>query len=118
MGVVGERAHIDTRPIERSEDRIFLSHRRGATGDYEPMSSHGVHQVVKDAGARARLTKRVYPHLPRHSWMTEMIRNSMSPIQLSIIAGASMQVIQEHYTHLTKDDAYDAMIRVLAAQRA
>jgi hypothetical protein len=49
--------------------------------------------------------------------MTEMIRNGMSPIQLSIIAGASMQVIQEHYTHLTKDDAYDAMIRVLTVRR-
>jgi hypothetical protein len=28
-----------------------------------------------------------------------------------------MQVIQEHYTHLTKNDAYDAMIRVLTARR-
>jgi hypothetical protein len=25
--------------------------------------------------------------------------------------------IMEHYTHLTKDDAYDAMIRVLTVQR-
>ncbi len=110
--------HVDERPLERSEDRIFLSLRRGPTGDYDPMTTHGVHQVVKDAAARARLGKRVHPHLLRHSWMTEMIRNGMSPIQLSIIAGASMQVIQEHYTHLTKDDAYDAMIRVLTARRA
>jgi site-specific recombinase XerD len=109
--------HIDERPVERSEDRVFLSLRRGPTGDYDPMTPHGVHQVVKDAAARARLGKRVHPHLLRHSWMTEMIRNGMSPIQLSIIAGASMQVIQEHYTHLTKDDAYDAMIRVLTARR-
>jgi hypothetical protein len=28
-----------------------------------------------------------------------------------------LQVIMEHYTHLTKDDAYDAMIRVLTVQR-
>ena len=46
--------------------------------------------------------------------MTEMLRNGMSPIQLSIIAGASIPVIMEHYTHLNKDDAYDAMIRVLS----
>ena len=109
--------HIDSRPIERTADRIFLSHRRGPIGDYEPMTSHGVQQIVKDAADRAKFTKRVHPHLLRHSWMTEMIRNGMSPIQLSIIAGASMQVIQEHYTHLTKDDAYDAMIRVLTARR-
>jgi site-specific recombinase XerD len=56
-------------------------------------------------------------HLLRHSWMTEMLRNGMSPIQLSIIAGASIPVIMEHYTHLNKDDAYDAMIRVLTVRR-
>jgi integrase len=109
--------HIDGRPPERSADRIFLSLRRGPIGDYAPMTSHGVHQVVKDAAARARLSKPVYPHLLRHSWMTEMIRNGMSPVQLSVIGGASMQVIADHYTHLTKDDAYEAMIRVLAARR-
>jgi hypothetical protein len=49
--------------------------------------------------------------------MTEMLRQGMNPMQLSIIAGASLQVIQQHYTHLTKDDAYDAMIRVLTVRR-
>jgi uncharacterized protein (DUF433 family) len=38
----------------------------------------------------------------------------MNPIQLSLIAGASPDVIAQHYTHLTKEDAYDAVIRVLA----
>jgi len=105
--------YIAGRPVERTGDRLFLGLRRGASGAYEPMSAHGVHQVVKDAAARSELKKRVFPHLLRHSWMTEMLRKGMTPIQLSIIAGASMQVIAEHYTHLTKDDAYDAMIRAL-----
>jgi integrase/recombinase XerD len=107
--------HIDGRPLDRSADRIFLSLRRGRNG-YEPLTASGVHQAVRDAVVRARLTKSVYPHLLRHSWMTEMLRNGMSPIQLSIIAGASIPVIMEHYTHLNRDDAYDAMISVLASR--
>ncbi|MGH8303006.1 MAG: hypothetical protein ACRET5_16225, partial [Steroidobacteraceae bacterium] len=59
--------------------------------------------------------KRVFPHLLRHSWMTEMIRHGMNPIQLSVIAGASPLVIAAHYTHLTKEDAYEAMLRVIAS---
>jgi hypothetical protein len=39
------------------------------------------------------------------------------PIQLSIIAGASLQVIMENYTHLTKDDAYDVMLQAIAGGR-
>lgn len=109
--------HIDGRPIERSADRIFLCLRRGQTGRYEALTGSGVYQVVKDAVIRAGIAKRVYPHLLRHSWMTEMLRRGMNPVQLSIIAGASLPVIQEHYTHLTKDDAYDAMLRALAGIR-
>ncbi len=107
---------IAARPEERTADRIFLSLRRNPLGEYEPLSSNGVYQVVREAVCRAGIRKRVHPHLLRHSWMTEMLRNGMSPIQLSIIGGASMEVIAEHYTHLTKDDAYDAMLRVLSAR--
>jgi len=67
---------------------------------------------------RARITKHVHPHLLRHSWMTEMLRQGMNPLQLSLIAGTSLPVIMEHYTHLTKEDAYEAMIRVLAVTQA
>lgn len=109
---------IESRPVDRASDRIFISFRRGPGGEYEPLTSNGVYQVIKDAVARAGIKKRVHPHLLRHSWMTEMLRHGMSPIQLSIIAGASVQVISEHYTHLTKGDAYDAMLKVLSAGQA
>lgn len=106
--------HIDGRPLDRSSDRLFLGLRRGPLGRFDALTSNGIYQVVKDAVARARITKRVHPHLLRHSWMTEMLRQGMNPVQLSIIAGASLQVIQQHYTHLTKDDAYDAMLKILS----
>jgi len=108
---------IDGRLEERSSEAIFLSARRRPSGDYEPLTDGGVYQIVKDAVARAGIQKRVYPHLLRHSWMTEMIRNGMHAIQLSIIAGSSMEVITQHYTHLNKDDAYDAMMLALTARR-
>ncbi len=93
---------IDSRPEDRTADRIFISMRCSPrAGRHEPLTSNGVYQVVKDAVSRAGIKRRVHPHLLRHSWMTEMLRHGMSPIQLSIIAGASVQVISEHYTHLT-----------------
>lgn len=105
---------IESRPDDRESDAIFLSHRRSG-GVHTALTEGGVYQVVKDAVRRARITKPVYPHLLRHSWITEMLRRGMNPIQLSIIAGASPEVIAAHYTHLSKDDAYDAMIRALTS---
>ena len=107
---------IDSRPDERTSDQIFLTHRRH-DGMHNGLTNMGVYQVVKFAFQRTRMTKHVYPHLLRHSWMTEMLRNGMNPIQLSIIAGASPEVIAAHYTHLNKDDAYEAMIRALGGGR-
>jgi hypothetical protein len=42
-----------------------------------------------------------------------MLRNGMGPIQLSLIAGASPEVIASCYAHLTKDDAHSVPLRVL-----
>ena len=108
---------IAERPEERSSDAIFLAQRRGRLGVYDALTVGGVYQVVKEAVARAGIAKRVYPHLLRHSWMTEMIRCGMNLVQLSFIAGASPDVIAQHYAHLTRDDAYESMIRALSPRR-
>lgn len=107
--------HIAARPHDRSSDRVFLSLRRNGAGGYDPLTPNGVYQAIADAVARSGVSKRVHPHLLRHSWMTEMLRQGMSPIQLSLVAGSSVQVISDHYTHLTKGDAYESMIRALSA---
>ncbi len=48
--------------------------------------------------------------------MTEMLLPGMNPLQLSRIAGASIQVIKQHYEHLTDDDAYEALLKALAGR--
>ena len=105
---------IESRPTGRQSDGIFIGHRR-RDGIYTALTQIGVYRCVKDACHRSGITKPVYPHILRHSWMTEMLRRGMSPIQLSIIAGASLEVINAHYTHLNKSDAYEAMMRALSA---
>ncbi len=109
---------INGRPADRSEDRIFLTARRSPLGEYDGLTGSGVYQVVTDAVARAGITKHVHPHLLRHSWMTEMLRQGMNPLQLSLIAGTSVPVIMDHYTHLTREDAYTSMINALNPGRS
>ena len=109
--------YIATRPDQQT-DSLFLALRRGRSGDYEPLTESGIRQLVRDAGLRANLRRPVNPHLLRHSWMTEMLRQGIEPLHLSLIAGASLKVIQDHYEHLNQDDAYEAMVKALAARDA
>lgn len=102
---------------DRAGDRLFTSSRRGSGGGYEPLTESGVAQMVSAVAREAQLGKAVHPHLLRHSWMTEMLRKGMNPIQLAAIAGASEKVIAEHYAHLSHDDAYEAVARALLGSR-
>jgi integrase/recombinase XerD len=106
--------HIAALPTDRESDRLFVSLRRGRLGVYEPLTDSGIKQVVADAAKRAGLGRTVHPHLLRHSWMTEMLRRGVNPLQLRVVAGASPEVIARHYEHLNEEDAYDAMLHALA----
>ena len=101
------------RPADAAGGRIFYSSRRLHGETYEPLTESGVAQMVGLLGKQAQLGKPVHPHLLRHSWITEMLRRGMNPVQLAAIAGASEKVIADHYAHLSQDDAYDAMAKAL-----
>jgi integrase/recombinase XerC len=108
--------YAENRPSDASTDQIFVGLRRGRSGEYEPLTESGVRQLVQGAGQRINFRCNVGPHLLKHSWITEMLRQGMSPIQLSKIAGTSVNVIMAHYEHLNHEDAHIAMAKALIAR--
>lgn len=110
-----ERFVAKTRPQDAHGDRIFLGLRRSATtGEYEPLTTSGVEQLVRGLGQRCGFTDPVHPHLFRHSFATWALTQGMNPIQLAEILGhTSLTMIQQVYSHLSPTDAYDAMAAML-----
>jgi len=96
-----------------TSDQLFLS-RRCMRGEYQPITSSAVRQMLRNVMHRAGVNKRVYPHLFRHSFATEALRRGMNPVVLAKILGhRSLQMIDRVYSHLNTDDAYDAVMRML-----
>jgi site-specific recombinase XerD len=105
------------RPAGTRSNRIFIGLRKRRYGEYEPLTESGVLQVVETATIAADISKRVYPHLFRHSYGTFMLSQGMNPILLAQIMGhSSLAMIQNVYAHLTPSDAYEAMLRALEDQ--
>jgi site-specific recombinase XerD len=103
------------RPKDAARDEIFLSLHRGRSGDYTPLTTSGVRQMVKRTAYRAGFEKRVYTHLMRHSFATNSLRDGMSPMLVAKIMGHnSLRMIERIYSHLTDQDAYDAMMEMYA----
>jgi integrase/recombinase XerD len=67
---------------------------------------------------RAGMTRRVHPHLFRHTFATEALRCGMDSVQLAAILGHSgVAMVEKVYAHLTADDAYDAIIAMRTVAR-
>ncbi len=102
------------RPAGLSTDRLFVSRRRRPGGDYEPLDTSGVQQMVRLLAAEAGIKKPVYPHLLRHSYATWALTKGIDPIMLADVLGHnSLTMIQQVYAHLAPQDAYNAMAKAL-----
>ncbi|HEY8635524.1 MAG TPA: tyrosine-type recombinase/integrase [Candidatus Dormibacteraeota bacterium] len=100
------------------DEHVFLTLKRRDRVDYAPLSIAGLQLALWSLGKEARIEKRVYPHLLRHSFATWALSRGMNPIQLAQILGhSSLRMIQQVYSHLTPGDAYDALMSLLVDQR-
>jgi integrase/recombinase XerD len=101
------------RPRVRTE-RVFIAERRRPGGDYEPLTEDGIYRAIKYAVARSGIERRVYPHLLRHSAITDLAaRRRLHPGLVSEITGVSVQVISQHYLHPTDEETWEAVMRAL-----
>ena len=99
---------------ESASDLLFLGNRRSwRSGEYEPLTESGTEQMIRDLGLDV-LGRRVYPHLFRHSFVTEQARRGMQPgLVAKIVGHKSLAMIDEVYQHLTVSDAHEALMRSL-----
>jgi integrase/recombinase XerD len=95
-------------------DRIFIALRRSPGGQIAALRESGVLQMIRDVAIRARIAKRVYPHLFRHSFITDALRHRMNPLSVAKVVGhSSLVMIQRNYEHLTADDTYETLAQML-----
>jgi integrase/recombinase XerD len=80
------------------------------------LTTSGLEQAVRIAAQEAGITKRVYPHLLRHSHASNWLRRGGDVVMLQKTLGhADLTMIADVYSHLDSSDAYAAMLKVLQA---
>lgn len=95
-------------------EMLFVTLDRRPSGDYEPLSESSLQKLLTYLGRKAGLTKRVHPHLFRHSLATNLLRRNVNPIQVRDILGhTSLAMIDRVYSHLVASDAHSALLGAL-----
>lgn len=98
------RQWMDMHPDKDNPDAPVFVYLRGSRT--KPLGLAGLYAVVKKAAARAGLTQRMYPHLLRHSRITDLRRRRMSDAATKAIAGWSKNSpMLQVYDHTDLEDA-------------
>jgi site-specific recombinase XerD len=89
--------------------QVWLSERRHSSENLFPgcngretLTREAVHKFLHVAAARAGITKRVYPHLLRHSFATHMLELGADLRSVQILLGHRSIQSTTRYTHLSE----------------
>ncbi len=112
------RRFIRNRPGEATSDRVFLSLRRASrSGEYEALHVSGLEQMIRELARNAGITRRVWPHMFRHTYITFLLQQGVDSTKIRRVVGhSSTQLIDRVYGHLLERDLADSVLA--AFQRA
>lgn len=108
------RSYAHSRGKDVSTDRLFISNRRSARGEYEPLSRSGLEQMIRFLGKQALGRERTYPHLFRHSYISKLVRAGIdSTVIRRYVGHSSSQLIDQVYGHLRPEHTAAAVLAAL-----
>lgn len=68
---------------------------------------------IKEAVVAANLPKGTTAYTLRHSVITDLIREGLPALTVAQLSGTSVAMIEQHYGHLVRDDAEQALSRLV-----
>jgi integrase/recombinase XerD len=113
----GKSRYVPILPELAQELRTYLGDRTVGylfeTIRHQPYSSRRIQQIVKEIAQRAKIKKRVYPHLLRHSVATTLLERGMPIDQIQKFLGHSKlettQVYAESTTEMIRESYRKAL---------
>lgn len=80
--------------------------------DGKPWAHSDWDELVRDAGASAKLPAGVCLYTLRHSFVTQAITDGMTTLDVARLCGTSVGMIEKHYGHLVADAARERLASV------
>lgn len=83
-----------------TEDALFISYGRGGTKG-ERLSPRSVERMIKQYAIQAGITRKVTPHVIRHSFATDLLENGADLRSVQALLGHANIATTQVYTHVT-----------------
>jgi len=78
----------------------------------EPITTDSIYHLVRRMARRAKIQKKVFPHLFRHSRTTHLLRTLSEQVAKRYLGWSKSSSMLEVYSHISAKDIEDEMLRV------
>jgi integrase/recombinase XerD len=93
---------------------IFCAKRRDSAGKIQPLTRSGIDQLIRHLAHKAKIERRVWPHLFRHSFITHLIEKNVNLVTIQTLVGhENLTQIAEVYANLTTGAMHDTLMEAL-----